>query len=175
MLQELSHMDRITQLQDEIQQLLMIMSTSIAYLTSRANFVQVSPHIPITKQRNPEKYDAPEIFEANKKELVTDLIRKAKQVEYLINSLPEPEPEELQAERLQRLEEEMQVANADYIQAMNRLKNLHAQVAELLRSMLSEINERLVQDDAEETLNDSEQAKQSMKWEKDANGDAFMV
>ncbi|KAJ3753820.1 hypothetical protein EV360DRAFT_96860 [Lentinula raphanica] len=168
MLQELSHMDRITQLQDEIQQ------DSIAYLTSRANFVQVSPHIPITKQRNPEKYDAPEIFEANKKELVTDLIRKAKQVEYLINSLPEPEPEELQAERLQRLEEEMQIANADYIQAMNRLKNLHAQVAELLRSMLSEVDERLVQDDAE-TLNNSEQAKQGMNCEKDANGDASMA
>lgn len=33
---------------------------------------------------------------ANKKELVTDLIVKAKQVEYLIQSLPEPEPEEEQ-------------------------------------------------------------------------------
>ena len=33
---------------------------------------------------------------ANQKELVTDLIVKAKQIEYLINSLPEPEPEEEQ-------------------------------------------------------------------------------
>ena len=33
---------------------------------------------------------------ANQKELVTDLITKAKQIEYLINSLPEPEPEEEQ-------------------------------------------------------------------------------
>jgi len=32
----------------------------------------------------------------NKKELVRDLIVKAKQVEYLINSLPEPEPVEEQ-------------------------------------------------------------------------------
>jgi len=31
---------------------------------------------------------------ANKKELVADLIVKAKQIEYLVNSLPEPEPEE---------------------------------------------------------------------------------
>ncbi|KAJ3807165.1 hypothetical protein EV368DRAFT_23829, partial [Lentinula lateritia] len=146
MLQELSHMDRITQLQDEIQQLLMIMSTSIAYLTNRTNFIQVSPEIPITKQRNPEKYDTPDVFEANKKELVTDLIRKAKQVEYLINSLPEPEPEEfqvcfllpIQAQRLQQLEDEMQLANTEYIQAVNRLKALHEQVNELLRSMLKE-------------------------------------
>ena len=129
MLQELSHMDRITQLQDEIQnvcfmfecvlcpswslQILMIMSNSIAYLTSRANFLQVSPEIPITKQRNPENYDPPDVFEgirsshskkptspmnflANQKEMVTDLIVKAKQIELLINSLPEPEPEEEQ-------------------------------------------------------------------------------
>jgi mediator of RNA polymerase II transcription subunit 21 len=33
---------------------------------------------------------------ANKKELVADLIVKAKQIEYLVNSLPEPEPEEEQ-------------------------------------------------------------------------------
>lgn len=33
---------------------------------------------------------------ANKKELVHDLVMKAKQVEYLINSLPAPEPEEQQ-------------------------------------------------------------------------------
>ncbi|SRR6266540_3991409 len=135
----------------------MIMSNSIAYLTSRANFLQVSPEIPITKQRNPEKYDPPDVFNgmhtsdsfqiptspvnflANQKEMVTDLIVKAKQIEYLINSLPEPEPEEeqvsfvflslrpsiqyltiRQAKRLKGLEEEMQVANAEYIQAVNR-------------------------------------------------------
>jgi mediator of RNA polymerase II transcription subunit 21 len=86
MLEELSSMDRITQLQDEIQnasaliskemnakadtkwarrhwQLLTIMSRSIAYLTSRVNFVQVSDEIPITKQRNPEKVDPPDVFE----------------------------------------------------------------------------------------------------------------
>ena len=94
----------------------MIMSNSIAYLTSRADFLQVSPEIPITKQRNPENYDSPDVFEgihiapisnkkspplpmhflANQKEMVTDLIVKAKQIEYLINSLPEPEPEEEQ-------------------------------------------------------------------------------
>ncbi|KAF8638675.1 hypothetical protein AX17_002020 [Amanita inopinata Kibby_2008] len=138
MLEELSHMDRITQLQDEIQQLLTIMSNSIAYLTSRANFLQVSPEIPVTKQRNLEKYDAPDVFEANKKELVGDLIVKAKQVEYLINSLPEPEAEEEQVKRLQGLEDEMTRANEEYIQAVNRAKDLHSQISEVLRMMLSE-------------------------------------
>ncbi|KAJ7100861.1 hypothetical protein B0H15DRAFT_919960 [Mycena belliarum] len=144
MLQELSHMDRITQLQDEIQQLLAIMSSTIAYLTSRANFVQVSADVPITKQRNPEKYDTPEVFEANKKELVADLIVKAKQVEYLIQSLPEPEPEEEQAKRLQALNDEMTVANEEYIQAVARSKELHTQVTEVLRHMLEETDTGLV-------------------------------
>jgi len=108
-----------------VRQLLTIMSRSIAYLTSRVNFVQVSDEIPVTKQRNPEKVDPPDVFEgslfsflhtrvphpfflslsltrvtpnrtANKKELVEDLMVKAKQIEYLIQSLPIPEPEEVQ-------------------------------------------------------------------------------
>ncbi|KAJ7733623.1 hypothetical protein B0H16DRAFT_1328061, partial [Mycena metata] len=112
--------------------------STIAYLTSRSNFVQISPEILITKQRNPEKYDPPEVFEANKKELVTDLIVKAKQVEYLIKSLPEPEAEEDQAKRLQALDDEMTVANEEYIQAVVRSKDLHAQITDTLRLMLEE-------------------------------------
>ncbi|TDL22312.1 hypothetical protein BD410DRAFT_722957 [Rickenella mellea] len=137
MLQELSHMDRITQLQNEIEQLMTIMSSSIAYLCSRTNFQQVSDAIPITKQRNPEKVDPPEVFEANKAELVSDLITKAKQVEYLIQSLPVPEPEEEQAKRLQVLEIEMNQANDEYIAAVQRAKDLHSQVSEVLKAMLS--------------------------------------
>ncbi|KAF5361071.1 hypothetical protein D9756_004647 [Leucocoprinus leucothites] len=171
MLQELSHMDRITQLQDEIQQILVIMSNTIAYLTTRANFAQVSSEVPITKQRNPEKFDSPEVFEANKRELVTDLIVKAKQIDYLINSLPEPEPEEAQAKRLEVLEEEMKQANEEYAKAVsraseyfvvlhvvlrvinsfsfsrgNRIEDLHSQVSEVLKLMLSETDADLIVD-----------------------------
>ena len=39
------------------------MSSSISYLTSKANFVQVSSEVPITKQRNPDKVDPPDVFE----------------------------------------------------------------------------------------------------------------
>ncbi|KAI0932813.1 hypothetical protein AcW1_000171 [Taiwanofungus camphoratus] len=138
MLQELSHMDRITQLQDEIQQLLTIMSSSIAYLTSRSNFMQVSPDIPITKQRKSDKFDQPDVLESNKKELVTDLLVKAKQIELLIQSLPEPESEEVQAKRLQSLEEEMIQANEEYVRALNRAKSLHQQISNVLHTMLDE-------------------------------------
>lgn len=39
------------------------MSRSIAYLTTRVNFVQVSQEIPVTKQRNPDKVDSPDAFD----------------------------------------------------------------------------------------------------------------
>ncbi|KAF5312950.1 hypothetical protein D9619_003699 [Psilocybe cf. subviscida] len=145
MLQELTHMDRITQLQDEIQQLLVIMSNTIGYLTSRSNFLEVSPEVPVTKQRNPEKYDAPDVFQANQKELVTDLIVKAKQIELLINSLPEPEAEEEQAKRLQELEDEMTIANQEYIRAVNRAKDLHSQITEVLGVMLMDTDTDLLE------------------------------
>ncbi|KAI5118668.1 hypothetical protein M0805_001041 [Coniferiporia weirii] len=138
MLQELSHMDRITQLQNEIEQLLTIMSASITYLCAKTNFQQVSAAIPVTKQRNPDKVDPPDVFEANKKELVEDLVSKAKQIEVLIRSLPTPESEETQALRFQKLEEEMQQANEEYAAALNRAKDLHAQVSDVLREMLNE-------------------------------------
>ncbi|KAI0247849.1 hypothetical protein BJV78DRAFT_1276774 [Lactifluus subvellereus] len=138
MLQELSSMDRITQLQDEIQNLLTIMSRTIAYLTTRVNFVQVSQEIPVTKQRNPDKVDPPDVFEANKRELVDDLMVKAKQIEYLIQHLPIPEPEDVQAARLATLEEDMQRANQEYAAAVARSKALYAQISETLRGILND-------------------------------------
>lgn len=49
--------------QSALLQLLMIMANSINYLTTKANFTQVSPQVPITKQRNPDKLDPPDVFE----------------------------------------------------------------------------------------------------------------
>jgi len=136
MLQELSHMDRITQLQDEIQQIIIIMMTGLQKTVQRANLLQVNPDVPITKQRKPGTYDTPDELEANQKEMVRDLIVKAKQIEYLINSLPEPEPEHEQAKRLAVLERETEIANAEYTQAVNRAKDLHRQISVTLRLML---------------------------------------
>ncbi|KAJ3508048.1 hypothetical protein NMY22_g16736 [Coprinellus aureogranulatus] len=82
---------------------------------------------------------------ANQKELVTDLVTKAKQIEYLINSLPEPEPEETQARRLKALEEEMTTANEEYAQAVSRAKDLHAQITEVLKTMLDQDDTDLLQ------------------------------
>lgn len=75
---------------------------------------------------------------------MTDLIIKAKQVEYLIKSLPEPEPEEEQAKRLKILDEEMTVVNEEYMQAVARSQDLDAQIKDDLRLMLQETETGLV-------------------------------
>jgi len=134
-------MDRITQLQNEIQQLFVQMSRTVQYLTDKVDFLQISEDVPVTKKRKPEKVDPPEVFEANKKELVTDLIIKAKQIEFLITSLPQPEPEEEQAKRLQGLEQEMAAVNEEYKQAVERAKSLHSQINDMLSLMLTETND----------------------------------
>lgn len=113
------------------------MSRSLQYLTSRTTFLQISDAIPVTKQRNTERYDPADVFEANQRELVEDLITKAKQVEYLINSLPVPEPEKEQADRLHFLEIQMDDANEEYRQALGRAKRLHAHISEVLETMLT--------------------------------------
>lgn len=127
-------MDRITQLQDEIQQLLNIMAKSITYLTTRCNFVQISPEIPVTKKK--KNFDPPDVFAQNTAELATDLVKKAKQIEYIIQSLPDPEAEEVQVKRLETLEAEVTQANEEYARAVKRAKNLHGQVAALLNLVL---------------------------------------
>ncbi|KAF8588527.1 hypothetical protein K439DRAFT_1538514 [Ramaria rubella] len=135
MLEQLTHMDRISQIQHG---LLTIMSSTVVYLHTRTSFKQVSDEIPITRQRNPDKHDPPDVFEANQKELVTDLVRKAKEIEYLIEALPVPEAEEVQSSRLEQLEKEMQAANEDYKVALERARKLHAHISELLQQMLSD-------------------------------------
>jgi len=137
MLDEFTHMDRITQLQEGIEQLLIIMSSSIAYLTKKSTFKQLSDQIPVTRARPADKVDSTEVFEHTKQELVSDLIRKAKQVELLITSLPVPEPEEEHVARLAELQKEMAAANEEYRVAVARTQDLHRQISNILHVMLS--------------------------------------
>lgn len=129
------NMDKLTQLQDCIEQLLLIMKLSVIQLVQRSDFKQVSPNIPVTKSRPKDKVDPPAKFEENKRELIVDLVRKAKQIELIIESLPAPEPEELQAVRLGQLEQEMEQANEEYKHAVDRAKRLHQQITDTFREM----------------------------------------
>ncbi|BGP53617.1 hypothetical protein JCM8202_002535 [Rhodotorula sphaerocarpa] len=83
---EQSHMDRLTQTQNSIDDLVRIMYSTLGYLSRKASFKQINEHFPIT-QSIPGA-DSPATYEENRKELVGDFLRKAKQLEYLISVLP---------------------------------------------------------------------------------------
>ncbi|KAF8329111.1 uncharacterized protein EI90DRAFT_3155481 [Cantharellus anzutake] len=135
LLQELSEMDRLTQLQDSIDELLTVMSSSIHYLITRADFEQLNPDIPITKSRG-DKAASPEEFEATKKDLVNSLVMQAKKIEILIRALPAPVSEQQQVENLAELRHEMEGANREYRAAVQRASELHAEFTKILGMML---------------------------------------
>lgn len=114
----LSNMDRVTQLEEGIDMLLKIMAASISYLSRKADFKQLHPLVPPTV-RAPDAVDDATMQESTR-ELVEDLVQKAKEVEVLIAALPAPtETEEEQAAELAALEEQVQVANREYRDALS--------------------------------------------------------
>ncbi|GAA5993179.1 hypothetical protein JCM10908_001327 [Rhodotorula pacifica] len=130
--QQHSHMDRLTQTQNSIDDLVRIMYSSLSYLSRKATFKQINPNFPVT-QSIPGA-DSDQVYEENRKELVGDFLRKAKQLEYLISVLPSPPSSASSSssdapsgsangstgdeEEFARLEEEMQVVNAEYLDAL---------------------------------------------------------
>lgn len=49
LLSETGQMDRLTQTQDSLDELIKIMYSSLGYLTKKANFQQVNPSFPVTQ------------------------------------------------------------------------------------------------------------------------------
>ncbi|PLW53637.1 hypothetical protein PCANC_04325 [Puccinia coronata f. sp. avenae] len=84
------NMDRITQLQDGVDNLVTIMYSTLSFLSRKADFKQVNPDIPISQAIPCPEGTQPtqETFNQNCEELVQDFLRKAKQIEYLISILP---------------------------------------------------------------------------------------
>jgi len=129
------------------------MFSSIDYLTKKATFKQVVPSIPVT-QEIPDS-EKPEVFQANKKEMVESLLIKAKQIEYLINALPaaadagqrnnralssesEPGLHGSGDDDFAELESEMKQVNDEYIAVLQQAEQLQGQLRETIRSMLDE-------------------------------------
>ncbi|CAD6567001.1 MAG: hypothetical protein TREMPRED_003223 [Tremellales sp. Tagirdzhanova-0007] len=127
-------MDRITQLQDAILDLLTISSTAIEYITKRTQFEQVSKSIPATlrtqQAANRDDYKvAIETFTA-------DLTRRAKDVEVLIAALPTKDDSGERAKRLQDLQVEMGIANAEHKEALAQAEELLVELQEALSTAL---------------------------------------
>lgn len=89
-------MDRVTQLEEAFDTLLKVMASAIAYLSRRAPHKQINPRVPLTLLGNTEALSDEELA-ASSHELVSDLVRQAKDVQWRISQLPDTtdEPEDV--------------------------------------------------------------------------------
>lgn len=126
-------MDRLSQTQNAVDDLLHIMFTTLTYLNKKAGFKQVAPNLPVNQIS--EDFDDPATFEgectspriplklkilvANRRELVTDLLKKAKQLEYLISVLPSPPEQDTYEADFAQLDQELKEANAEFKETLS--------------------------------------------------------
>jgi len=131
-------MDRLTLLQDGIDGLITIMFSVISYLNRKSTFVQMNDDKPI-RQMNPQAAD-PATFEFNRKELATDLIRKARQIEYLISVLPATSPIDVDesSATLTELEVQLQATNRAYSEAVHRAERLQVELNTIIKALLQQ-------------------------------------
>ncbi|KAK8861680.1 hypothetical protein IAR55_002503 [Kwoniella newhampshirensis] len=139
-------MDRITQLQDAILDLLTITSTSIDYITKKTNFEQTSKAIPTTLQaaNGPSRAE----YQAAIETFVADIIRRSKDVETLAKALPKKDDSSIRAQRLSELQDEIKIANEEYKSAL-------AQSERLLRELQDALDQTLGETTAEQNTIDS--------------------
>ncbi|KAL9615438.1 MAG: hypothetical protein Q9167_000116 [Letrouitia subvulpina] len=111
--------DRLTQLQDCLDQLLTQFYASLRYLSSHHDSSSLDPQsnqppYPASDTAPTQRVDSPSDFKAAQKELAQDLVTKTKQIEYLIRVLPGLESsEQQQEERIGRLEMELREAEEE--------------------------------------------------------------
>ncbi|CED83565.1 Mediator complex, subunit Med21 [Phaffia rhodozyma] len=116
-------------------QLFQITSASLAYLSQKTTFKPLHPDIPVTF-RIPDAETNDDVFEENKKELVQDLTRKAKQIEYLIHALPDKEPDHKRTQRMEALQVEMDQANAEYKATIQTAESLLEEINMVFNIMI---------------------------------------
>ncbi|CAJ0823000.1 14000_t:CDS:10 [Entrophospora sp. SA101] len=105
-LEATSNMDRLTQLQDAIDQLAQLFHTSIVHLNQ------------------PQNHDAPKLKE-DRELIVQDLCKKAKEIDTLIENLPGIKySEKEQTDIIKSLEEELQEANREYLKMVQNAGSL---------------------------------------------------
>lgn len=132
----LTIMDLLTQLDSDIDLLLKIMSSSVAFISRKAKHaILPTSTVPLTILGKTEAIEPEEMDQAIA-ELVEDLIEKADSIRAIIRHLPTEESlggdAELEAE-LERMEAEMKVVNDEYRSAVQEAERLRVEVGELVR------------------------------------------
>ncbi|KAL8832955.1 MAG: hypothetical protein Q9170_004615 [Blastenia crenularia] len=118
--------DRLTQLQDCLDQLALQFYASLRYLSTHHPNSSLhsppNPHIPpfpASEVSPTQRPDSPTSFVAAQKELAADLVLKVKEIEELVGVLPGLDKnEEVQRERIGELDAELKAAEEERKKAM---------------------------------------------------------
>jgi len=138
--------DRLTQLQDAVDQLANQFVACLYYINKHHDLQTLGPTDVIRQEKKPEgeldprerEVDPypPEVFSAGQKELAQDLILKEQQIEYLISVLPGlKNSEKDQEQTIRQLEEELKVAETRRQEAVKEKAAVLARLESVIRSV----------------------------------------
>ncbi|KAF2996948.1 hypothetical protein G7054_g14846 [Neopestalotiopsis clavispora] len=133
--------DRLTQLQDAVDQLAQQFVACIHYINQHHNLEKLGKDDevrPSTKTPDQQEVDPhpSDVFKANQVELAQDLITKEQQIEYLISILPGLDNSEQDQERnIKELEEELKIAEAQRLEAIGERAAIKNKLDEVIRSI----------------------------------------
>ncbi|KAK4509494.1 uncharacterized protein ATC70_007846 [Mucor velutinosus] len=138
-------MDRLTQLQDAIDAMARMFTNSIYYVHEKSGMAELNKGIPVAQPKI--QADKPEVFQDNMKELASDLVKKAKEIDALIEVLPGvQQTEEEQINLLKSLEEENRIANEEYEAAVKEMELVKQQINQSLRAIADEQSQSMEED-----------------------------
>ncbi|CAO0799794.1 unnamed protein product [Mucor circinelloides] len=138
-------MDRLTQLQDAIDAMARMFTNSIYYVHEKSGMAELNKDIPVAQPKI--QADEPEVFQENMRELASDLVKKAKEIDALIEVLPGvQQTEEEQIDLLKALEEENRIANEEYEAAVKEMELVKQQINQSLRAIADEQSQSTEED-----------------------------
>ncbi|KAL2108810.1 hypothetical protein VUR80DRAFT_3350 [Thermomyces stellatus] len=133
-------MDRLTQLQDAVDQLAQQFVACIHFAHKRHDLQTLGPNDKIRSVKSEEQKDVDPLpedeFRAGLVELSRDLIVKEQQIEVLISTLPGLDSSEKDQEQsIRELEEEMKVAEEQRLDALSEKERVARHLDEILKSV----------------------------------------
>ncbi|KAK9450545.1 mediator complex, subunit Med21 [Limtongia smithiae] len=133
--------DRLTQLQNSVDQLAVQFYSALHYLDTHHDFVplQDEPKVVDAQVATP---DDPAVFKAAQAELARDILLKARQIDLLIASLPGADvSEENQLARVRQLEQDLEDAETERQNWLARRKELLAKCDSVILLLAQRKNE----------------------------------
>ncbi|KAM5348060.1 hypothetical protein ACJ41O_007884 [Fusarium nematophilum] len=131
--------DRLTQLQDAVDQLAQQFVACLHYVNTRHDLETLGPNDKVREVKDtPKEVDSlpPDEFRAGMVELSQDLILKEQQIEVLISSLPGLDNSEMDQERyIKELEEDLKVAESQRQEAIKEKDQILAELDTVIRSI----------------------------------------